>query len=273
MQRILKVLNHNALLTHDYTSNQLLLVLHNGIGFKRKVGEVIECDNSIQTYVLSKNTVRGQSYELVNRLDPVYLDISSEIISYVEQTFKKADFNMLLPLADHISFLNKRVASGIVITNPFVKELKALYPDEFECALYAKKCIEAKCNIEINDDELGYLTLHVHSCIGDHIDQSLLIATVVNESIQEVANQFSIDFDQDSVSYSRLLTHLKYLLIRIKEKEELKLDMDEYTKTNYPKAYQVACVIKKRIETLLKCSIPDQEIGYLALHIERICSI
>ena len=55
-------------------------------------------------------------------------------------------------------------------------------------------------------------------------------------------------------------------------KERLTIDMDEFTKTNFPVSYGLAKRIIRKFENQLKVIIDDSEIGYLAIHIERICT-
>ena len=90
----------------------------------------------------------------------------------------------------------------------------------------------------INEDEISYITLHLHSARSDaKVSDSLLFATLIRESMDEIEKSLNIEIDFDSLSYSRLLTHLKYLLLRCKLKERLTIDMDEFTKTNFPTSY------------------------------------
>ena len=42
MAKIIKVLNHNALIVHDAQSSRALLLLGKGIGFGRRINEQLE---------------------------------------------------------------------------------------------------------------------------------------------------------------------------------------------------------------------------------------
>ena len=55
-------------------------------------------------------------------------------------------------------------------------------------------------------------------------------------------------------------------------KEKLKIDMNEFTRNNFPVSYSLATDIIKRFEKQLGTVIDESEIGYLAIHIERICA-
>ena len=46
--------------------------------------------------------------------------------------------------------------------------------------------------------------------------------------------------------------------------------MTDYTKEKFPESHAVACRVADYIEKLILEKISDEEIGYLAIHIERI---
>lgn len=269
MYVIQKVLNHNAIIVQK--ENQNYLVLHKGVGISKKSNETINIHDEVTIYLLSSSTSRGESDKLVNRIDPIYLEISHEIIHLAEKKFKKFDQNILLPLSDHIAFAIEHLKKGLTISNPYADEIRLLNPEEYEIALQSKDIIFEKTGIMMNEDELGYITLHIHSAINDcEVNQGMQVALIVKESVEKVEKTFSKKIDVTSLAYSRLLTHIKYMLMRIKTNEKLTLDMDEFVKTNYPLSYQVSEEILKDISNLYHQTIPRIEVGYLGLHIQRI---
>ena len=82
-----------------------------------------------------------------------------------------------------------------------------------------------------------------------------------------------MNVDVHSLSYSRMLTHMKYLIARTKNGEKLSIDMDEFTKNQFPRAYEISKSIIKKTERALNKKIEPIEIGYLALHIQRVFSL
>ena len=137
--------------------------------------------------------------------------------------------------------------------------------------MQGKAIIQERCGYAINEDEVGYITLHIHSALGEQVDEGMLIAVIINESIQQVEAECGLTIDVHSLSYTRLLTHMKYLLARLREGEVLALDMEDYTRSSFPYSYQVAQHIIERIERTLHKQVPKVETGYLAMHIERVC--
>lgn len=270
--KIVKVLNHNAVLIHDQVHNQILLAMYAGIGFGKKVSELIDVPDDAKIYHLESSNSKGNTNSMLHKLDSVYIEISGEILEYAKATFENIDENIILPLADHIAFAINRMEQNLAISNPFANEIKLLYPEAYKIAEQAKPVIKERLGVEISDDEVGYITLHIHSAADHSNQEGMIVAIIINESIQEIAREFNKEIDVNSLSYSRLMVHMKYLLARLEENEILTLDMEAYAKSTIPQSYEVATRIIKRIEGALNKLVPQVETGYLAMHIERILS-
>ena len=52
--------------------------------------------------------------------------------------------------------------------------------------------------------------------------------------------------------------------------DEYKEKVKDLTKEKFPESYAVACRVADYIEKLILEKISDEEVGYLAIHIERI---
>lgn len=271
MYKVRSVLGNNALLVLDDSNSQESIFIGTGIGFGKKVGMSVEiAGDNVTRYIQQKGKdVSAQ----VNKNDVVYLEIANELINDACARFNNFDRNILITLADHIAFAISRMDSGLIISNPFKNDIKLMFQEEYEVAFKAVDIIDRRLNRQINEDEVSYITLHLHGARSDmKVDQSLLLASIVQDSMKEIEEMLKIKIDVNSLSYSRLLTHLKYLLLRCNMKEKLKIDMDEFTKTNFPVSYSLASDIIFKFSKMLRVEIDEIEIGYLALHIERICS-
>ena len=272
MFEIIKVLNHNAILVKQ--NNVIYLALEKGIGFSKKVEDHIELSENTKKYLLQNETKRGNSEELLQRIDTKYVELSSEIIQMAEQTLGKLDHNILLPLADHIAFAIERMKRDMQISNPFANEISLLNPEEYEAALKSKELILEKTGYTFDEEELGYITLHLHCArTSQEVDESMQMAIIIRESIDEIEKRFNTTIDVTSLAYSRLLTHMRYLIARIKNNEKLYLDMGEYVRNQFPLAYEVATDIIKDVARTLNTPVEEIEVGYLAIHIQRICDV
>ena len=272
MEKIVKILNHNAVIVHEQDTNSTLLILNTGVGFGKKINEYIEIDGIETVYHIQPMSSKGKTDVLLQNLDPIYIEISSDIMMKAKETFEDIDENKILPLADHIAFAINRMQNKIRITNPFSNEIRLLYPEEWKIAAKSREIIFNKLGHLINDDEIGFITLHLHSTQEMSNDDAFIMAIIVNESIREIEKEYDIEIDLNSLSYSRLMIHMKYLIARLHEDEVITLDMEDYTKESIPDSYALAVRIIKRIEDSLNREVPVIETGYLAMHIDRILS-
>ena len=74
MAKIIRILNHNAVLIHEAKENRVLLLLDKGIGFGRKINEQIEPPYTGKVYELQKETTKGPAKDVLNHLEPEFLE-------------------------------------------------------------------------------------------------------------------------------------------------------------------------------------------------------
>ena len=272
MYEIIKVLNNNTLLAKK--DHEEVIVMMKGIGFSKKVGDFFEIPIKAKKYLMQKSyQAKDQTNHIINYIDPIYLEMTAEILKLASEKFEKVDQNILLPLADHIYFSIKRMNENIMPSNPFTYDIRLLFPDEYEVALNAREVIKDYIHVCINDDEVGFITLHIHSAISSHkVGESMEATRVIHECIEKLQKDLNIIIDVESVSYARLMNHIKFLIIRINTNEKLQMDISEFTKDKFPFAYEQACHMCNALSRVLKKELPETEVGYLALHLERILS-
>jgi len=273
MFRVIKALNHNGVLAIDVDMNNEYILLGKGIGFGKKVNERMEASENTKIYLLQRESERGSTKEILNNIEPEILEIASEIIIEAEKKFKKVDENILCPLADHIAFALKRINNNEQISNPLTQDIKALFSEEYEVAYKAKDIIKEVKGVDINEDEIGYIALHIHSSLGNEkISQAMETAMLVRDCITSIEKNIGRTIDIDSLSYNRLMSHIKYMAARTLKGETINLDMNDYIKERFPKSFEIAEDICKKLGSELKRELKEVEVGYLAMHIERVFS-
>ena len=97
-------------------------------------------------------------------------------------------------------------------------------------------------------------------------------AMVIDDALALLEKLCRVKLNKESSAYARFLIHLKYMFYRIKNNEVLNLDMNEYAYNTFKSSFDIANEVLKEIEEIAKIIIPKVEIGYLAIHIERILS-
>lgn len=271
MFRVKKVLNHNTLIGIGMDDNREYLLIGKGIGFGRKISQRMEAPEGSTVYSLHEQTQRGTAAELVKGMDPVCLEIAEQILKESEKVFGKIDWAILFPMADHIAFAVKRIRNGEQISNPLTGDIRALFHMEYKIAESVSPVLKEKLDAEIDEHEIGYIALHIHSAIEDeNVALSMQIARTVRECIQLVENETGMTIDVMSLSYNRLMNHVRYMVARAVKGEKLKLNMNDYMSEKFPDAFRLASIVCGHLEKYLKRPMDEVEIGYLAMHIQRV---
>lgn len=204
---------------------------------------------------------------------PEYLEIANAILVEAEEKFGRIDRRILFPLADHISFAVERIRHGEQISNPLTEDIRALFGSEYQVASKLKEILKERVSVEIDAHEIGYVALHIHSAIEDeNVSMAMQMARAVRECVKILEQETGKNIDVSSLSYNRLMNHVKYMLIRAIKKESIKLDMNDYMQENHPEAFRLGTLVCQDIEKECAIRLEKMEVGYLAMHIERVYS-
>ena len=275
MYRVRKALNHNTLIAISMENNQEYLLIGKGIGFGKKVSERFEIPETIDctVYSLQEQTERGKAMELIKGIEPVYLEVAGKVLAKSEEVFGKIDKRILFPMADHIAFAVQRIRANEQISNPLTDDIRTLFHMEYKTAECVKDILWEMLQVEIDEHEIGYIALHIHSAIEDeNVALSMQIAMAVRECIRMIEEETGQTIDVMSLSYNRLMNHIRYMVARSIKGEKLKLNMNDYMSVKFPKSFWMATEVCKQLEKQLHRNSPldEVEIGYLAMHIERV---
>ena len=234
-------------------NNQECLVMGKGVAFGKKVGQTVPVTAEAKVYSLKEMTERGEAKDILKSVSPLCLEFANEVLNQAEQEFGKVDRTILFTMADHLDFAIRRIQNGEQISNPLTDDIRVMFYKEYKVA----SCIQ----------EL----LHVHSAIVDeNVSQAMEIARTVRECISLVEKETGNSIDVMSLGYNRLMNHVRYMVARAIHGEKLKMNLNEYMSVKFPEAFMAAERICRQMEKSLKLPIPDIEIGYLAMHLERM---
>ncbi len=244
-----------------------------GVGFGRKVAERIEVRPEDRLYSLQKYKERGGAKEIVKSIAPEFLEVTNAVLDEAEKIFGKIDRTVLFPLADHIAFAVKRIQNHEQISNPLTEDIRVLFHMEFKAAESIRPLLKKQFSIEIEDDEIGYVALHIHSAIEDEkVSQAMQMARSVRECISMVEEAIGKPIDIASLSYNRLMNHIRYMVARALSGEKLKVNMNDYMEVKFPEAFQMAQAVCDQVGKSLGVKLEEVETGYLAMHIERVAN-
>ena len=254
MYRVEKVLNHNAVIAiHDENHGEYLL-MGKGIGFGKKINERMETRDTDTVYSLQESMERGDSEELAKSISPVCLEVADEVLRQSEKTFGRVDRNMLFPMADHIEYAVKRIQNHEQIRNPLTDDIRVLFHAEYKTAMCIQSILQERLSVQMDEDE------------------AMQMAQAVRQCVALVEDQIGKPIDVLSLSYNRLMNHIRYMVVRALKGEELKVSMNDYMELKFPQSFSMARIVCDQVSHDLRCQLSETEIGYLAMHIERVTS-
>ena len=272
--QILRALNNNTILATDQQGNEAVL-LGKGIGFNRKKGEKITHDQGVEkVFTLTSDTNRDAMLRVLSDTDDQTIQAIQEVIQYIENVSPLYFTDQfLVSFIDHLSFAMKRLRQGIQINNPFLYEIRTLYPEDYALASNGLAILEKRLGMKIPEDEAGFITLHLHSLrTNQSLSKMNQFSSLINQLIQVIEQDLQIEIDKDSIDYARLVTHLRFAIQRTEKELHLGENhpLAHLLQKEYPVCYNLSWKLVKIMQNTLKSSIPEAEVGYLTLHIQRL---
>lgn len=252
-------------------NKQEYLIMEKGIGFGKKTAQRIEVDEAqIQVYSLIDIKNAKDNTSSVKEINPIYLEAANMLLDEAQKRIGKVDRSVLIPLADHIDFAVRRIKEQGEISNPLTADIKVLFYSEFKVAEQILPFLKENSDIDMSENELGYIALHIHSAIAEeNVAASMKVAKCVRECINLIENEIKHKIPIMILSYNRLMNHVRYMVLRAEQKEEIKVSMNEYMKIRFKKSYAIATLICEKMEKILGTQLHENELGYLAMHIQR----
>lgn len=200
------------------------------------------------------------------------MKITDEIIADIQSQFPdKLNDKIYLALPSHIQFTIYRLRNGMDIINPFLQETKMSFPKEFEIAYKASEKINAEFQVQIPEDEIGFLTYHVYSAVNNvSVGQLVKASNIVNELLDMIQQERKITFEHGSMNHIRLMIHLRFSLERILKGSLIDNPFVKHIKKEYKEEYKLAKKLGKVMQRSLEVEIPEEELCFLAMHLHRL---
>lgn len=272
MMRIKQRLNNNVVLVDD-DAKRPMIVMGKGVGYKAYPGNEIDESLVERTFVLKSV---DQVATLIDEIPAEYTLLSDDILQLAEKELHtEFGVGMLVSLADHIFSAVERHKQNIQIATPLHWDIKLLYPAEVKIGEQAVAKINELADIQLDETEATTIAMHFISSGNNYesVQQAMNFTKIISEIIAIIQYHFQFKIDQNSISFSRLVSHLQYFLIR-QVKGIKMMNMSEEMIKIVIQQYQDAFQCAEKITALLyknyqvKPSL-EEEI-YLTMHIERV---
>lgn len=252
----------NIIYENNY-QNQLLEILGNAIQNKN---------------IINKSIRLSTKNKLLNMIDKDTISEVEKVVHYFENN-KKLILNdsQYVALIVHLALVVERIKNGdkIYMRERHLNNLKK--KKEFNMARGLANEIENSFGINMPDDEIGYITMHLlgskkyfdykNSDLNDFlIDNYQIIETskALIEYVQKESNTYLLQDDKILVN---LAIHLEPAIKRMIMGMEIRNPLLNEIMENYPQIFNLSKKASSIIEKEFNVKVPDAEVGYIALHI------
>ncbi len=272
---ILRVFNNNVVLARDDDGTEVILT-GRGLGFQPRLGGPVDPAKVVRVF-------RPVDDHDPDRMAAQLAGLPAEHVQIVGQALVDAGLAKLaanpavvVAMADHIGSALARAAAGQTLEYPLLAEVTHLYPQEYAQGKALVEHINAKVEVPLPDSEAVGLTLHLVNAgfsAGD-MSYSYKMTGLIQQFLDVISQQFGRDLDTGSVNVGRFITHLRYLFVRIHQRQQLSDQRHSAVGTairdNYPEAARCAERLGSLVQLRLDAALTEDELSYLALHVARV---
>lgn len=274
--QVVKVLNNSLVLVLNDMGQEVIL-MGKGIGYNKSAGYKMKESEIEKIFILKDKDISKNIIQLASEIDSQYFELAEQIITYaIEKYDMKLMEHIYLGLTDHISFAVRRIKNGIEIANFYTENLKIFNPNEFQVGIYACDLIKEKLGVEFPIDEASSIAFHFINAQQDnpYSMKNKKITEIVKGILDIVKYNFVIDYNEDSISYTRFVAHLRRFAQKIisptlEPEDTNDIIFDNIFEMCYKEYYcvrKIGIFIKEKYHT----NISKNEELYLTIHIHRI---
>ena len=260
--RVKKVFNNNILLAEDENLLEVIL-MGRGIGYAMKPGDPADESKIDKVFKITAHQQQEDFVRLMKEIPINHLELTKKIVEMAQKELNvQFDDVIYIGLTDHIHFVIKRAKQNEQLKNALLWEIKKFYPREFAASMKALELIEYSEGLQLTDGQQS----------GDAIRETEEGTQIIQDILNIIKFHYKIDLNENSINYSRFITHIRFFLQRIRG--SLNVSEDDYlfekVKEKYPDAYACASRIKTYLDAKLGVELTHEEMLYFMLHIRRL---
>ena len=271
--QIAKVLNNNVVVVLDEHRREQV-VMGRGLAFQKRVGDSLDETKIEKIFALQSDELVGRLSELLSQIPLEVMTTCDRIIERARERLCRLQESVYITLTDHCHFAIERQKKGVALRNVLLWDIKRLYPKEFALGQEARALIEKRLGVALAEDEAGFIALHlVTAQLNSEMPEVMHVTRVMQEILQLVKYQLRLEYNEESLSYQRFVTHLKFFAQRMLTRtvvEDDDAELHSAVKDNYAKAWKCAETVAVHLQKSYQRSLTTEEIMFLAIHIERV---
>jgi mannitol operon transcriptional antiterminator len=194
--------------------------------------------------------------------------LESLIFEHEEALGYRLTDNAYIGLLVHLALAIQRIKKNekISMDKTYLKELKGY--GEFGIAANLAEKISKVFNIEIPEQETGYITMHLRGSKGfENKKENTVLEGLAKEMLKVAEVETGSFLEYDEQSLTGLINHLGPTINRLKMNMDIRNPLLEEIKEHYSDLFMLAAKCVVPIENYIGIKLPDSEIAYIAMHL------
>ncbi|MCG8485352.1 MAG: transcription antiterminator, partial [Clostridia bacterium] len=248
-------------------------------------------DETQMLHIMKHNlTTQGKAKDSIeiNTRNKLMNLIDREIIKVIETIIHKVEGDLEYTLTDssyaglivHIALAIQRIKNNenIKMNEDILSEL--INSEEYKIAEKIVDQISESIGIEIPNDEIGYITMHLKGSkmrngankndfkdIDEFIIDNFELTRLVNKMIKIAESESGYALQHNENLLVGLVSHLRPTINRLKMNLDIRNPLLSKIKEMYPEIFEISKKSAEVINERFNFSMPEAEIGFIAMHI------
>lgn len=167
----------------------------------RKSGIVFQPSEQADLRVIINSSISRSPNDDVDLISPETQDLLDEIVEYMRQVYSldMRSMKFYKQFGVHLDRLICRLKKGQRIHNPLAISIKQSSPTVYECAVLIGHLISDRCQVEVPDNEIGFIAMHIGNALSEQMMAENMVKTVVfapvyHDQISTIVNQIDKHF-------------------------------------------------------------------------------
>ncbi|MFG2949512.1 PRD domain-containing protein [Streptomyces adustus] len=279
--KALRVLNNNVVLASD-DKGQPVILTGRGIGFSSHQGKPVDSALIERVFVPTDSPEHDHHHD-PDRLGEALALISEEVLEAVVSALSEVGIEgrestrptLAIAVADHVAGALERARQGTVIDYPLRAEVQTLYATEYAQAQRLLRAINERVEPKLGASEAVALALHLVNAgfVSGDLSFTYTMTGVIQQMLAVLRERYALDVSHESMNVARFVTHVRYLFVRIQQRQQLtgqESTIGKGIREYYPDATRTAEQLATIVELRLGRRLSEDEVSYLALHVARM---
>lgn len=275
---ILKILNNNVVIVLN-EENEEVILMGNGLGFQMKAGAEVDDAKIEKVFKLENQVASEQIEQLFAEIPEEIIEISYKILSHAKNALdKELNESSFIAIADHLHSSIQRAKKNIQVKNFLLWDIKRFFPTELEIARSAIQMVNQQLNVDLTDDEAGFLALHITNAqIDSNHEDAISLTQLIEEILTVIKYTLRISFAENDIYFQRFITHLKFFTERVLKKntgtsaeDQVESELFLLVTTQYPEAFAATKKVAELLKNRRNYTMSKDEQVYITIHLARI---